>query len=268
MIVAWSSVVLASAGALAQDSADAPERPADESVEPSESEQREAQAALEAARTARAEGRFSDAIDAISRAQLADPDNGLYIYERVLVLEAMEEYELALKLIRERRETITGHPDVNDLVVVEERIQGKSQAIPEAPKVTARPGEKSTSKESGFPVLGAILTGAGGVSLSTMAVLLLVRESVVSDLESCGVASSDCADEELRNPIAFANRAGRADSLQTAGLVTGAIGLGLVAWGIFELVTHDTPSEESSGTISISPTAGTNGGGIVVKGTF
>lgn len=220
---------------------------------------------LEAARLARDEGRFSEALDAISRAQLSDPDNGLFIYERVLILEAMEEYDLALKLIADRRESLIKHPEVNDLVVVEERINRKSQASTDGNghvEGTEGGGEADKSGET-FPVLGTVLTGTGAVFVTASAIVFFIQSGARAELDDCSIEDPDCAPNE------FDRRLERANSLRTVASIGGAVGIGLVGWGLYELFTHERVEEsDSDKEVSLSPYIGAEGGGIILEATF
>lgn len=217
---------------------------------------------IDAARKARDEGRYGDALDAIGRAQFEEPDNGLYIYERVLTLEAMGEYDLALELVEDQRDTLIKHPDINDLVVVEERITQKAgQSAEESVSEDELVAEETSPANR--PVLGYVLTGTGSVLVTGAGILFLIQSDDRSELSACSLNDPNCAPRE------FDRRTDRVNTLRTISIATGVVGLGMVGWGVYELLTQGSPTEEAQDSrVSVTPFIGDNAGGITFGGSF
>lgn len=193
---------------------------------------------LEVAEAALEEERWDDALAALERAYLADPDP-YFLYRRILVLEEMGEYELGLQVLRENRDVLLGSERVNDLVIVEERLEsGAAQ-----PFSSPRPNN----------TVPLVLVGAGSSFLVGGAVLLLGAQSVVArlhDLFEDGMTPLPTREE-------FERRVRTAETFRTVGGIAVGLGVAGVALG---LLTWRTGEDEVSFRIGPS--------GVTVRGVF
>ena len=166
------------------------------------------------------ERRWDDALAALERAYLADPDP-YYLYRRVLVLEQMGEYELGLQVLRENRDALLASDRVNDLAVVEERLEAAHAAPP---------------RSNALPIA---LTAGGAALAVTGGVLLAVAQSKFARLH-CLYDPTPCGAPIPR--AEFDSRVAGARTTRIVGAVLlplGAVGIaaGVMTFGPRERVT-------------------------------
>ncbi len=211
--------------------------------------------ALEQAQAARAQERYRDALEMITSAQQDAPDDARLIYERALILEAMGEPELALNLIEEHREAIAAVIPAETLEATTNRLDA-SLALPDPPAAeTTRHNHddaKKTSKDQ--QVGGFFFTGAGILFAAAAGTSLLVAQADERQVEcAAGGSCEDALDPSELDAAEIDRRRSRVSSLRTIGIVSGALSAGLLAWGIWELVTRETPEKRA---VRLLPTVG------------
>lgn len=194
-----------------------------------------------AALAASEEGRFEDALSELEKASAAHADP-LYLYHRVLVLERMKRPEIALNLLRERREEISRHPDISDVAVVEARLEAALEK--EEPDEVVAPIPPSTS---GPDVIAWTLIG-GGVLVGGASIALLafaqsdatnLRCSAFSDRSGCPaeVAYPDLTPEE------FEDVRNRIRTMRIVGGVTAVAGVSMIGVGVYRLLSADVEED-------------------------
>lgn len=215
--------------------------------------------AARSAREARDRGDYEDALKIIELAQVESPDDGLLIYERVLTLEAMGEEEIALTVIGENRDVLLRHTQVNDLAIVEQRL---TDAVEKSTDATIGDGKadgqakgkgdpvvtKTETAGSDTPWLGwtAVAVGAAGLTIGT--ILLVVAEADAVDLRcddcSSGPAGRDITRQEFDD---------RKSSIRTRRIVGGVslgIGTAALAYGLYEILTHEPAAAPDDSGVS------------------
>jgi hypothetical protein len=97
------------------------------------------------------------ALKALAKASHLNPD-ARFMYMRILVLEKMGEFKLALQVLQEHRSDLIDHPEVTDVAVVEERLRFSAE----------QQVQDATDTEDSV-ALGPIFLGVGGVGLVGLA---------------------------------------------------------------------------------------------------
>ena len=126
-------------------------------------------------------------------------------------------------------------------------------------------GAKPTS-ERGHTALPWVVVGIGGATVIVGAVVLLTAPRLPSN---CSGASQTCTKGLNESASSFTNdqdRAGRSDSQPRLGLITGVIGLGIIAGGL--LWHFLEPTGPATTALRVSPWAGAGASGVVVGGSF
>jgi hypothetical protein len=212
-------------------------------------------------------GDHDNAIEHISEAQRLAPEEGTYIWHRVLILEAMSEPTMALNVIESQRELIEAAISPDEINVVEERlIVAEEAAIADSavsdPVVGAPPTLEHATAESPAPtpVAGLLLAGTGATFLAAAPTLFLVAYGEERRVRCTTGERTDCTGIEPIDELdAFERdrRLGRVDSLRVAGWTSAGVGVGLLGWGLLKLIMLPTsPAEEESGALSMDPKVG------------
>lgn len=207
---------------------------------------------LRAAEAAIAAQNWDDALAALERAYLAEEDPYI-LYRRILVLEQMGEPALALEVLRENRDSLLESDRVNDLVVVEERLQ----SAPAAEVVAVEPAPAPASNP--WPVLSL---ATGGVIAATGGVLLFLggrnlAQLRCSDFAAGGEVCVESSGLEVATASDFEARTARASTMRSVGAVLLPVGLALGVTGY--LLTS------SKGA---AVTLGTSGTGLALRVSF
>lgn len=129
---------------------------------------------------------------------------------------------------------------------------------------TATPTSQPATEGSGPGVAPWIVVGVGGAALITGGILYGVGAGQVSSSEGvCGGSAHVCPPTTAGSNAQSQGNDGR--TLETAGVVAGAVGLAAVAGG---LIWHFVGASSASPTTGIAPIVTPGYGGVDVQGTF
>jgi len=201
-------------------------QPAEETPEADASA--EASEFYEAALVAFDEENFEKALFELDKAWRLDK-NTTYLYQRILVLEAMGKTELALELLESNRESLLETAAVNDLFVVEERLKA---AESEAVETNTLPEKKPAD-----PPGRSALNWAGPIALSAVGVGLTIWGITFFGSECLSEVAGECRLEEVP-------QTGTGIALVSAGA---ASIVGAVIWFV---MTSPDSSRDASGASS------------------
>lgn len=151
---------------------------------------------------------YEKALSALDHAWRLD-ENALYLYQRIKVLQAMEEHEFALELLQNNKETLQKTEGVDDLFVVEEQLKTAIQAKkkPDDPG----PGPPAPTRTT-LNTVGPIALGVVGLGLGGWAAYIFTAECEIE------ASNGDCLQGESPN-----TGLGIAASVGAAGAIVGAI---------------------------------------------
>lgn len=194
----------------------------------------------ERALEAKQQGAYDDALQLLEQAYIADA-RPAYLYERILVLEAMGEHRLALDLLEAHRTELAGAEDVGNLMVVEQRLQ-------ETLAQTSSAGGRGDADILGWSMVGGgTAFVAGGVVALVVgeanAERLRCSEQSTADKSGCGGvdAYEDLTAEE------FDSKRGEVTLYRAVGAGATVIGAGALGYGLFRLLGSER-SEQAAAT--------------------
>lgn len=147
----------------------------------------EASEFYEAALVAFDEEDYEKALFELDKAWRLDK-NTTYLYQRILVLEAMGKTELALELLESNREALLETAAVNDLFVVEERLKAaESEAVETNAMLEEKPAD---------PPGRSALNWAGPIALTAVGVGLTIWGITFFGSECQREVAGECLVEE------------------------------------------------------------------------
>ncbi|MFB6373460.1 MAG: hypothetical protein ABEN55_10170 [Bradymonadaceae bacterium] len=163
-----------------------------------------------------------------------------YLFERVLTLEKMGEYQFALEIIEKHREEFEDDPNIDGLAVVEQRLRRE---------ISGGEGDEAakSGESSDTDVLGWTLSEVGVGALAGGLTSILVAEHRATRLR-CSPASGSsgsggCGGVEPYTDLTrrqFDRKRNGVRTLRVVGIGLGAVGTGLATWGVIRLVNGDT----------------------------
>ncbi len=167
----------------------------------------QAEAQFQKAKELFAAKEYDKALSALDHAWRLD-ENPLYLYQRIKVLQAMDEHEFALELLEKNKETLQQTEGVDDLFVVEEQLKS---AIEDKQVKHPDPQPKPTSRST-LNTVGPIALGVVGLGLGGWAAYIFTASCEVE------AANGDCLQGESPN-----TGLGIGASVGAAGAIVGAI---------------------------------------------
>lgn len=156
-----------------------------------------------------------------------------YLYERVLTLEEMGEYQFALSVLREHRRLFEESGQIRGVALLEQRLE---DAVDGA--AAGEPRESSGGKATGW-----ILVGGGLASIGGGVTGLLVAESNAKRLRcspaSLGPEAPGCDGVSPYDGLSseeFDRKSNGVSTLRGVGIGLTAVGVGLAGYGVIRLL--------------------------------
>jgi hypothetical protein len=229
-----------------------------------------AQKAHSTALAAKDEEDYREALRAVSHAQRLQPENGRYIWTRVEILEAMGEPELAYNVLVDQRVRILSEIARAKVDAAEERLASAAESgvvtavsRPEVSETEVADADAEAQRPPS-PIVGYLVTGAGSTFLATSLTLFLVARADSIQLDCSTGARETCDGVELLEGLEADEadrRKQRVSTLRFAGWVSAGAGIGLLAFGVWDLLTHQ---DSAASTMRVAPTIGSGSVGITV----
>lgn len=202
--------------------------------------------AVQAAQEAQAAEQAQDWDRALKLYELAyrHSEDAIYIYKRILIYERRGEPSFALSLLEENRAALSAHPEISDLVIVEQRLREK------LPKQT--PGGDGR----GGATVAWVSLGAGAALVIGGGVALWMAQAEAEE-RACGF-NSDAFDGGCDAPASMTRAEfDSSQRAQTTWSVVGgagvALGLGALGYGIWRLAAGGDGAQTSGHELMISP---------------
>lgn len=186
-----------------------------------------------------------------------------YLFERVLTLEEVGEYEFALEILRNHRGEFEAQDDIDGVAIVEQRLRDRL-----ADDADSSAGGASTPSSrtdtSGSDVLGWTLTGTGTLAVAGGIVQIVAAENRAKRLrcspavrgpDAAGCAGVDPYPDLSRNE--FDRKKAGISRQRWIGVGLTGLGVAAAGWGIYRLL-----DDGSTGTAD-----GGGSGDVAVRGT-
>lgn len=190
---------------------------------------------------AREDGKYDDALEYLEQAYRADP-KPMYIHERILVLERMGEFRLALDVLDDYRDELVGAPNVQNLAVLEQRLR---QEVDEG-------GAVGTADAAQTDVLGWSLVGGGTALVAGSVATLFIAEGEAEKLRCSDQSNADkagCSGAETYDGLTAAQFDEKRSSVTTyrvVGASLGVVGAAALGWGIYRLVGSEASAQPAA----------------------
>ncbi len=177
-----------------------------------------------------------------------------YIYQRILVLEAMGDTDRALRLLKKRRKKLAGQPGVGDLTALEQRLEEARASTDDDLTDHA-----STARSEGPDYIAWTLIGSGAVAAGGGVTLLLLAESDLTEVRCSGIypdsQRTDCAGVDAPAQLSraqFDRRMGRVDTYRILGGSLLAVGAVAAGYGAYRLLfpASETPAPSASRSVA------------------
>lgn len=166
-----------------------------------------------------------------------------FVYQRILVLEAMGQPKRALAVLERHRKELAGQPGVGDLTALEQRLREESTST-HVDNLTAR-GPEAKPEESDY--IAWTLIGSGALAAGGGVTFLLLAESELTEVRCSGMypesERQDCAGVDAPAQISraeFDQRLERIDSYRILGGSLLALGVVAAGYGSYRLFSAES----------------------------
>jgi hypothetical protein len=196
------------------------------------------------------DGDHQRALDLLELAIFKDPQPR-FIYQRVLVLEAMQAPDRALAELEAHRKELAGQPGVGDLTALEQRLREASVSTSDD-NLTAR---ARGDKPEGSDYIAWTLIGSGALAAGGGVTFFLLAESELSEVQCSGMypehERQDCAGVDAPAQISraeFDQRLARVDSYRILGGSLLTLGVLAAGYGSYRLFSSESQQAKSEST--------------------
>ncbi len=165
-----------------------------------------------------------------------------YLFERVLTLERLGEYQFALEILNNHRAEFESHAEIDEVAVVEQRLRDRVSVEQDE---SDRPptGGSQRADRSGTDLVGWTLTGAGVLAVGGGISQILVAEHRARRLRcspvSRGPEADGCGGVEPYTGLSrgeFEGKQAAVGRRRWIGVALTGVGTAAAGWGLYRLI--------------------------------